>query len=324
MSETQGAQNPIPQLFTEAFRPQDLSQIILLPRVRSEVDKGLVDNLLFAGTPGTGKTTISRIMGKFGSDPLIINASMYRGIDIIREKIMAYATASCLFDGADKKKVVILEECDNLTYDAWSALRATIEQFHATVRFIANCNYIEKIPEPIQSRFNCIFLEPQNNEEETYLVNEYIKRVALILNACRISYTEPVIRKFVQDSFPDMRTIIKKIQQLYTRGITEITPETLGSSFDCSSLFQLILGPANPWENYKQLVANWATKPEEAITQIGKEFPDYLATVAPDKLNKLPLVIVEIAEYSSQLPQAIDKFVVFLALVYKLQMTLQS
>lgn len=322
MAETSGTQNPIPQLFTEAFRPKDLAQIILLPRVRQEVEKGLVDNLLFAGTPGTGKTTISRIMGSFGADPLIINASMYRGIDIIRDKIMTYATSSCLFDGADKKKVVILEECDNLTFDAWSALRATIEQFHATVRFIANCNYIEKIPEPIQSRFNCIFLEPQNNEEEEYLLGEYVKRVSLILNACKISYTPEIVTKFVHDGFPDMRTIIKKIQQLYTRGVHEITQETLGSSFDCSTLFQLILGPANPWENYKSLVANWASKPEDAIAQIGKEFPDYLATVAPQKLNKLPLVIVDIAEYSAQLPQAIDKFIVFLALVYKLQMTL--
>lgn len=324
MADTTAAPNPIPQLFTEAFRPKDLSQIIILPRVRQEVEKGLVDNLLFAGTPGTGKTTISRIMGAFGSDPLIINASMYRGIDIIREKIMSYATASCLFDGADKKKVVILEECDNLTFDAWSALRATIEQFHATVRFIANCNYIEKIPEPIQSRFNCIFLEPQNNEEEEYLVAEYIKRVALILNACKISYTEDVLVKFVKDGFPDMRSLIKKIQQLYTRGVTQITPETLGSSFDCSSLFNLILSAPNPWENYKQLVANWASKPEDAIAQLGKEFPDYLSTVAPQKLNKLPLVVIDIAEYSAQLPSAIDKFVVFLALVYKLQMTLSA
>ena len=121
-------------------------------------------------------------------------------------------------------KVVILEECDNLTNDAWSSLRATIEQFHSHVRFIANCNYIEKVPEPIQSRFNCIPLEPVNMEEETFLLNGYEERVKLILNACHIASTDENIKTFVKNSFPDMRTLIKKIQQLYTRGWCNYKP----------------------------------------------------------------------------------------------------
>ena len=324
MSENSEIQNPIPKLFTEAFRPHNLNQIILLPRVRTEVEKGLVDHLLIYGRQGIGKTCLSRIMGQFGVEPLTINASLYRGIDVIREKVIAYATSADLFGESNKLKVVILEECDNLTFDAWMSLRATIEQFHATVRFIANCNYIEKIPEPIQSRFNCICLEPQNNEEEVYLINEYAKRINLILNACKITSTPEAINKFIMTSFPDLRTLVKKIQQLYTRGFTELNEETLGSSYDCSALYQLILNPGNPWQNYQALVANWANKSEDAILLIGKEFPEYLATAAPHILPKLPLIIVEIANYSAQLPQAIDKFIVLLALIYKLQMIVNS
>lgn len=311
-----------PKLFTELFRPQQLHQMILLPRVRQEAEKGLVDHLLFAGKPGCGKTTLSRIMAKFGSEPLIINASLERGIDVIREKVISYATASDLFNGEDRLKVVILEECDNLTNDAWASLRATIEQFHNNVRFIANCNYIEKIPDPILSRFNCIRLEPVNQQEEEYLIQEYVNRAKAILNACKITASDEILFKFVKVDFPDLRTLVKKIQQLYTRGINELTDENIGNSFDCSDLFNVIIQPGNPWDNYKKLCGEWANKVDDAMLAISQNFISYLMAVAPNQVNKIPVITVEIAEYNSQLHTAIDKFIVLLALVYKIQTVL--
>lgn len=313
-------ENPKQQLFTELFRPKTLDQAILLPRVRQELEKGLVDNLLlYSHTPGTGKTTCTRILAEFGAEPLYINASMERGIDIIREKVINYASSTSLFDGEEQMKVVILEECDNLTNDAWSSLRATIEEYHRYVRFIANCNYIDKVPEPIQSRFNCIPLYPINQEEEEYLFKGYCDRVKLILNACKITYTDDNIQKFVHGDFPDMRSLIKKIQQLYTRGVTELNEETLGATFDCSEVFNIILHPGNVTDNYKTLVGNWSTKADDAMLMIGQQFPKYLQTIAPDKINKLPLIVIALAEYQAQLSTAIDKFIVLLACVYKLQ-----
>lgn len=269
-------------------------------------------------------TTLTRIMADYGAEPMYINASMERGIDIIREKVIGYASSSSLFDGEEQMKVVVLEECDNLTADAWMSLRATIETYHRTTRFIANCNYIERIPEPIQSRFNCIPIEPINQEEETFLFNGYVERAKLILNACKITFADEDVQKFVRADFPDMRSIIKKIQQLYTRGVSQLTAETLGTTFDCSELFSIIMQPTNSWENYKTLVGNWSTKAEDAMLMIGQQFPTYVQTVCPQKINKLPLIILAIAEYDAQLSNAIDKFVVLLALVYKLQMIMNS
>ena len=94
------------KLFTELFRPQTLEQAVLVPRVRQELEKGLQDNILLYGKPGCGKTTCTRILAKFGSDPLEINASLERGIDVIREKVMSYASASSLFGGEEQMKVV--------------------------------------------------------------------------------------------------------------------------------------------------------------------------------------------------------------------------
>jgi len=317
-------ENPVNMLFTERFRPQTLEQAVIVPRIREELSKGLVDNQLYYGRPGSGKSSLSRIMAKFGAEPLFINASLERGIDTIRDKVIEYASVNSLFDGEDLLKVVVLEECDNLTNDAWASLRATIEQFSSTVRFIANCNYIDKVPDPIKSRFNCIPIEPINKEEEEYLFGEYCKRVTLIMNACQIKNEPENVQKFVTAYFPDMRTIIKKIQQLYTRQVTELTPESVGITFDCSEIFNIIMNGNNPIENYKQLVSSWGNKADDAILMIGKQFPDYMTVVCPDKLNKLPQVILAIAEYQAQLPHAIDKFVVLAALVYRLQMIMHS
>lgn len=306
------------QLFTEIFRPQTLDQAIILPRIRDDVNKGITQNLLMSGSPGCGKSTLTRILSK-GYDVLEINASLERGIDIIRDKVIAFASQSSLFGGSEKLKVIVLEECDGLTFDAWSALRATIEKYHKTVRFIANCNYLDKIPEPIQSRFNVVILDPINKDEETWLFNAYVERVKYILNYFKVVYTEENVQQFVRSCFPDMRSIITKIQQLYNRGCKELTADMLSSTYDCSDLFNLIVSKPDPLNNYKKLIAEYNNKAEEAVLSIGKMFPDYIMTVTPQHINKLPLILIATAEYNSMLATSIDKFVTLLGLVYKLQ-----
>ena len=311
------------QLFTELFRPQTLDQAIILPRIRDDVNKGLTQNILIAGSPGSGKSSITRILSK-GYDVLEINASLERGIDIIRDKVIAFASQSSLFGGIEKLKVIVLEECDGLTLDAWAALRATIEKYHKTVRFIANCNYLDKIPEPIQSRFNVIIIDPVNKEEEEWLFAAYIERVKYILNYLKISYTEENIIQFVKGCFPDMRSILTKIQQLYNRGCHELTADMLSSTYDCSDIFNLIISNPDPVNNYKKLISEYNNKAEEAVLSIGKMFPDYIMTVAPQYINKLPLILIAIAEYNSMLATSIDKFVTFIGLVYKLQLIIHQ
>jgi replication factor C small subunit len=217
-----------------------------------------------------------------------------------------------------------LEECDGLTLEAWKALRATIEKYHKTVRFIANCNYIDKIPDPIKSRFNVIVIDPINNDEEQYLFNCYLERIKYILDYFKITYTQDNIISFVKSNFPDMRALITKIQQLYNRGCSELTKDMLANSYDCSELFKLIISKPDPVSNYKQLVSEWSTKPDEAILAIGKEFPDYIMTIKPELVNKLPLILINTAEYNAMLSQSIDKFVTLLGLVFKLQIILNN
>lgn len=310
-------------LFTERLRPQRLEEAILLPRVRKELERGLHNHMLFIGSAGCGKTTCSRILAK-GHDTLTINASLERGIDTIRDRVVTFATNSSLVDGVEQLKVIILEECDNMTNDAWSSLRATIEKYSKTVRFIGNCNYPEKIPDPILSRFDVISFTPVNKDEEEYLLKEYASRASAILKSCKISFTDEAVTEFVKSEFPDLRTVIKKIQQLVMQGTKELTVESLKKTFDNSELFSMMLKKGDPWANYKAICGEYGNRAEEGVIAIGKDFPSYLKSFAPDKMNKLPMIIITAAEHQEQLDHVVDKLITLLSLVYKIQIILTS
>lgn len=314
----------ISQLFTEIFRPKTIEQAILVPRVREELSKGLTQNILLQGTAGIGKTTMTKILASPYSNVLEINASAERGIDMIRDSIMGFASSLSLMDGKQQTKVVILEECDGLTQDAWMAMRATMEKFHKNVRFIGNCNYPEKIPAPILSRFNVIPLYPINKEEENYLIEEYSKRIGAILNKLQIQFEPTTLIEFVRMDFPDLRTLLNKVQSLYNRGAKELSKDSLSSNFDFESLFKLTLSQANPWENYKLIVSEWSNKVDECMIALGKDYPEYLRINASDKINKLPLVIISIAKHAAQLNSVPDKMVTLLSLIYEIQILLNS
>ena len=112
------------KIWCEKYRPQKLDDLILSDRTR-EIVQGYADeipNLLFVGTPGTGKTTLARIIVNdlLGCNFLYINASDESGIDTIRHKVTSFSQTKS-FDG--KVKVVILDECDGLTAQAQAALK---------------------------------------------------------------------------------------------------------------------------------------------------------------------------------------------------------
>lgn len=309
-------------LWTELFRPNKMEKALVVPRIKEELSKGVVDNILLYGTPGAGKTTLTRILCQ-GHDVKEINASLERGIDTIREIVTDFSASASLFGDSSsekKHKIIVLEECDNLTADAWKSLRAVMEKSHDNCRFIANCNYIEKVPEPIQSRFNCISINPINKEEEDYLFEEYFKRATIIANAFNIKHTEESMRHLIKKFFPDMRSIVKKLQQLNTRKV-ELTVESLANTVNGVTLFNMILQgpPVDTYKNYEAIAKEYQMKADAGILEISKNLIDYMHQVAPQYDSLIPQMIIDIAAYVHQLSTALDPLVVLLALIYRLQ-----
>ena len=134
------------ELWVEKYRPQKLESYVgnkvIKNKIADYLEQGSIQNLLFHGVAGTGKTTLAKLIAKnLNCDLLYLNASDERGIDTIREKIIPFASSMSFND----IKIVILDEADYLTPQAQATLRNTMETFSKSTRFILTCNYLERI-----------------------------------------------------------------------------------------------------------------------------------------------------------------------------------
>lgn len=311
------------KLFTEIFRPSKLDGLVLPVRIHNELSKGLVQNLMLYGPAGSGKSSIARILVN-GYDCMRLNGSSENGIDIVREKVVAFASTVSLEFGMEKVKVIYIDEADGFTPQAWDALRETIERYASSVRFICTCNKIDKIPAPIQSRFCCIPVYPINKDEENAMFTGYCVYVSKILNKLNIAYTQESLEKLVRFSFPDMRTILNTLQALNIQGATELNTDSISKTFDCSDLFHHIMQVQDPVENYKFIMENYSSSPENAIAEISKSFVDFIRTSYPEYVSKIPYAVIAIGEYANMVNTSIDRVVTLLACCYKLQTIMQS
>ncbi len=148
------------EMWAEKYRPKKLSDIVdqkdIVERLKSFAESRNVPHCIFAGPPGTGKTTAALCLARdlygdvFREHMLELNASDERGIDVVRETVKTFARVKSI--GEIPFKIMILDEADNMTSDAQQALRRTMERYTGTCRFIMCANYSGRIIEPIQSR----------------------------------------------------------------------------------------------------------------------------------------------------------------------------
>jgi DNA polymerase III delta prime subunit len=206
-------------LYVERYRPKTLTDIVLTNEERQYFEslksKEEIPNLLFAGNPGTGKTTLSKIIANdiLDCQYLYINASDENGIDTIRSKVIGFASTKSL-DG--KLKIVLFDECDALTLDSQKALRNVIEEYSHNTRFIFTCNYLFKVIPALQSRCQIFNLAPP--------LDGVLNRVVAILKHEGITVPDtekPKLVELVRSGYPDLRRIINDIQKFsYTGTLT--------------------------------------------------------------------------------------------------------
>jgi DNA polymerase III delta prime subunit len=315
----------IQELFTEKFRPKNLEQMILPERIRKSVGSGeLHQNYLFYGSPGLGKTSLAKVLA-MNYPALYINVSDESSVDVIRDKITNWCSTISLLDGAEKFKVVILDEMDGASDQFYKALRATIEKFAATARFIGTCNYINKVPEPVQSRFTCISFDFVNKEEEKEVMVEFIKRTWAILKSAGIAIEKEAVIEFVKRNFPDMRSILNKTQNFIIQGVKEIRVEDIKQlNYSFRDIFDRCAKPGDANENYKFLMTNYGSKVDDVLASLGNELPEYIRDNHPTKISKIPQIVIKAAYYQSQRVTVIDPAISMLAAVFECQMILNS
>lgn len=209
-------------LWVEKYRPQALKDLVLSPENRisfsNMIDKKEIPHLLFCGGPGTGKTTLAKILVKeLDAVYRYINASDERGIDAVREKIVPFAQTKSI-DG--KLKIVILDEVDGLTGDAQRALRNIIEEYSDNLRFILTANYKNRISSPIKSRTISFEIMPPHSEVTARIVY-IIKSEGISVDSAQ----KILLREEIDKNYPDIRKIINQIQKYVKDGILNIVQD---------------------------------------------------------------------------------------------------
>lgn len=313
------------ELLTEKYRPKTLDEIALPKRLKDMLSKGIQTNILLYGTQGTGKTSTAKLMVKqFGHSYIYINCSKETGIDTIREKISQFCMTSSLIGGNNTLKVVIMDEMDGMSAQAYQALRGCIEEFACNTRFVATCNFLSKVPEPIQSRFECISFDFEDDE----LIEVKKKCAFRIKHICDnegVSIEKDAISSLLKNNFPDMRSIVNKLQTCILQGITEIKADDIAKyNSECTDVFDLVLNSNDPVENYKMLVSNYSNKVDEVLNSLGREFIEYITSSRHDLVKFIPYLTVICAKYQNQKFQCIDPVICMLACVYEMQQTIRQ
>jgi len=312
--------NSISQLFTEKYRPKNLEDLILPDRVMNKFVNGVQQNMLFAGSPGTGKTSTAKaLVAQYDLPYLYINASTDTSVDVIRTRITDFCSTMSIMDDRNKFKVVILDEVDGVSDQFFKALRATMETFASNSRFIATCNYINKLPDPILSRFEVLNFD-FDKEEESELTKKYIKRVYNICNEEGMTIEKPALVEFVRRNFPDLRSTLNKLQGYKTQGTDNITVnDVMRFNSVYKDVFELIFNNIDPANNYKLLVSEYSNRVDDVLQSLGEEFIEYIQQEKSTAVKFIPQIIIAVAEHQAQRVHVIDPVITMLSLVYKIQ-----
>ena len=222
-------------LWVEKYRPKTISETILPARLKdvfqSMVDGSELQNMLFTGTAGLGKTTVAKALcNELGLDYIIINGSEEGNIDTLRGKIKQFASTVSFSGGY---KVIILDEADYLNPQSTQpALRGFIEQFSDNCRFILTCNFKNRIIEPLHSRCG-VYEFNATKTEIAGLAGKFFDRFAVILDDEGVQYEKKAVADIIMKHAPDWRRVLNEGQRWSTSGsISGNVTNTAVTGFD--------------------------------------------------------------------------------------------
>lgn len=278
------------QLWTELYRPQSISDYVFKNQnqknqIEQWLSNGALPHMLLSGAPGTGKTTLAKVLLKElkvnDFDIMEVNASKDNGVDFIRDTITKFAETM----GYGPMKYILLDEADYLSINAQSVLRHTMEKYSSSVRFILTANYQSKIIPAIQSRTETGRMHIDKLDKD-----EYTMRLCNILISENVEVDLDAIEVIVANTYPDLRRGISMLQANSRDGVLHI-PESSESVSDYK-IDMIALFKAGQFREARELICSQVSQEEyEDVFRFMYQNLEIWSDGDPMKENKCILVI---------------------------------
>ena len=297
-------------IWVEKYRPKTIDDCILPDNIKKTfkefLNRGEIPNMLLAGPPGIGKTTVAKALcNELGVDFYVINGSDEgRFLDTVRNNAKNFASTVSLTSEA-KHKVIIIDEADNTGNDVQLLLRAFIEEFAGNCRFIFTCNYKNKILEPLHSRCAVVDFSIRGKEKQQ-IAASFFQRLNFILEQERVETDKKVLVELINKHFPDWRRVLNECQRYSVSGKIDSGILAAFSDVAVNDLIKNLKA-----KNFPE-VRKWVNSNMDNDTSVlfRRIYDSLYESLVP---NTIPAAVLVIAKYQYQMAFVADQEINMLA-----------